>query len=193
MDVQEALITMAILMNNEAEYYYNYLKKYEDTNDIFNEEYQKRLKEYEWIKKNTIEFGNRLAAIPMFFNILESWKVCIIGKEGLNEDIKENISKEEKEELLDKCSNIASSIKKFLKSLNVIVYSEIGIGRDGWDISIICTEKDSKILCEAIYKKFYYAIEKNILYLSRRFIGHHIPGLYNWDDAKKIITLLNIK
>lgn len=189
MDVQEALITMAILMNEEAEFYYNNLKEYEDKGDIFNKDYQEKLEKYTWLRKNTVEFGNRLAAIPMFFNILESWKVYIIGKEGIEGDLT-NVNKEE---IIEQCSNLATSVKNFLKEIGIAVYMGTDVGKDGWEISIICNELNSKIICSAVYRKFKYAIENKIMFLSRRFIEHHIPGLYNWQDAKRILSLLKIK
>lgn len=194
MDLQEATITMAILLKNEAEYYNKYLKDFNPTTTEEKEEYYKRLEKFNWIKKNTIEFGNRLAAIPTFFDILESWKVYIIGKEGTEKDIqqKDNLTTQDIEDQIEKCSNLAATVKNFIKE-NGFIICDMGIGKDGWDIAVRCSENKSRLLCNYLYRKFYKAIQLEILFVSKRFVGHCLPGLYTWDDAIRLLNILDIK
>jgi len=181
MDLQEATIAMAYLMKNEIDFYKKNLEGVEPT--------KKLLEEFEWIKSNTREFGNRLAANPNFFNVMESWKVYILGKEGVNEDsIQKAAETFNVEDLVEQCGNLAISIKEFISSKGLII-CDIGAGTDGWDIGVRCTEKISQTLCYDVHKKFWSAINLKLIAVSRRFAGHSLPGLYTWDDAEKILKI----
>lgn len=181
-DLQEATIAMAILMNNEANFYDKYIKN--KSSDIIHE---KIIREYEYLQSTTREFGNILAANPNFFGIMESWKVYITGKEGANKNSVEKAYEENNVEILfEKCGNLAIGIKEYIKRKGLLI-CDISAGEDGWDIAVRCTEDASKNFCRDIYSKYIRAVEMRLLIISRRFAGHCLPGLYNWEDAKRIL------
>lgn len=182
MDLQEATLTMALLMKEEYEFYEEHAQP--DKGMVLED-----LKKMEWLRANTREFGNRLAANPYFFDVMESWSVTILGKEGVNEDsLKSAMESDDVDDLIDRASVLGSSIKGHLRK-NGYVISDMGAGEDGWDIAVRCTEKKSRDLCTEIYQRYAQAIEMGVLMISRRFAGNMLPGLYHWDDAKRILSL----
>lgn len=179
MDLQEATVTMALLLRKEADFIEQHPKTL-STEDM---------KEFEWLKANTREFGNRLAANPHFFDVMESWVVTIIGTEGVNPDsIKNALASDDVDDLVDRASTLAASIKRHLRN-NGYMICDMGAGEDGWDIGIRCTEKQSRNLCVEMHQRYTQAIEMKLLAISRRFAGHILPGLYNWDDAKRVLIM----
>lgn len=181
-DLQEATIAMAILMNNEIDFYHKNIKG-KNPNEI----HEKVIREYEYLTGSTREFGNILAANPNFFGVMESWKVFLLGKEGVNKNSVEDAHKnDDVETLLEKCGNLAIGILDYIKGKELLI-CDISAGEDGWDIAIRCTDDASKNLCRDIYSKYIRAIEMRLLMVSRRFSGHCLPGLYNWKDAKRIL------
>jgi len=193
MDLQEATATMALLMKNEAEYYKENLENVNPVTPEESERYQKKLNEFKWIKSNTLEFGNRLAANPCFFDIMESWHVVLYGKEGVNKNsVYEAYKTHNVEDLIDRCGGIAINIKEYIKT-NGYLISDMSAGEDGWDISVKCTEKKSRDLCGAIYRRYSHTINLKLLSISRRFAGHCLPGLYDWNDAYKYLKMYGLK
>jgi len=193
MDLQEATATMALLMKNEAEYFRENLENVKvETIEENKKYYQKIIEEFKWIKSNTIEFGNRLAANPSFFDIMESWHVVISGKEGVSKNsVYEAVQSHNVENLVERCGGLAINIKKYIKS-NGYFISDMSAGEDGWDISIKCTEKKSRDLCGDIHRKYSQAINLKLLTISRRFAGHCLPGLYDWSDAYKFLKMYGL-
>jgi len=182
MDIQEAILTMSLLMKQEYEFY----EKHAKPNTGMSVE---ELKQFEWIRANTREFGNRLAANPYFFDVMESWKVTIQGTEGVNKDSIDSAQKtSDVEDLLERASPLSTSIKNHLKTNGYVIVS-MGAGEDGWDIEVRCSEKKSRDLCTELYQRFSKAISLNVLSISRRFAGHMLPGLYGWDDAKNMLNI----
>jgi hypothetical protein len=182
MDLQEATVTMALLMKKESDFYEQHAIP-----DISLT--RENLKELEWLKANTREFGNRLAANPYFFDVMESWVVTVLGTEGVNTDsMKEAMGSADVDDLIDRASALAASIKKHLRD-NGYVICNMGAGEDGWDIGIRCSEKKSRDLCVEIHQRYMQAIEMGLLTISRRFAGHSLPGLYSYDDAKRILLI----
>jgi hypothetical protein len=180
MDLQEATLTMALLMKEEYDFYDQHSRP-DVSMDV------KDIKEFEWRRANTREFGNRLAANPYFFDVMESWVVTIIGKEGVNKESMDEAQKTaDVDDLIDRASTLASSVKKHLRD-NGYVICDMSAGEDGWDFGIRCTEKRSRALCMEIYQRYAKTIDLKLLSISRRFAGHMLPGLYTWDDAKKIL------
>jgi len=189
MDLQAASITMALLMKKEIDFYNRFLKQRIEEDKIHDEKYQELWRQYQYIQANTREFGNRLAANPNFFNIIESWLVTIDGKGGVAEDsLKEAEKTADVETLVEKTSNLAGSVKEFLASRG---YSRLsmGAGTGGWDMSARCNDIASRELCRDLYQKFTKAIDLGMITISRRFSGHCIPGLYTWDDAKRLLNI----
>jgi hypothetical protein len=178
MDLQEATITMALLMKKETDFY-------EQHTTMSRED----LKQLEWLKANTREFGNRLAANPYFFDVMESWVVTILGTEGVNTDsMKEALESADVDDLVDRASSLAASIKKHLRD-NGYMICDMGAGEDGWDVGVRCTDKQSRNLCTELLQRYTQAIDMGLLAVSRRFAGHTLPGLHNCDDAKRILLL----
>jgi hypothetical protein len=182
MDLQEATTTMAFLMRKEADFY--------EQHAILNQEISREdLKQIEWLKANTREFGNRLAANPNFFDVMESWTVVIMGSEGVSSDsVQESLKTDDVDDLVDRASSLAASIKAHLRS-NGYVICEMSAGEDGWDVVVRCTDKQSKNLCIELLQRYTQAIDLGLLSISRRFAGHMLPGLRNWDDAKRILLI----
>jgi hypothetical protein len=182
MDLQEATITMALLMKKEADFYAQHAAQDKSLT-------REDLKQLEWLKANTREFGNRLAANPYFFDVMESWVVTILGTEGVNTDsVKEALESADVDDLVDRASSLAASIKKHLRD-NGYVICDMGAGEDGWDVGVRCTDKQSRTLCTELLQRYTQAIEMGLVAVSRRFAGHTLPGLHDWDDAKRILML----
>jgi hypothetical protein len=182
MDLQEATVTMAFLMKKEADFY--------EQHAIPDQKLTREdLKEFEWLKANTREFGNRLAANPYFFDVMESWTVVIMGSEGVSLDsMQETMKSDDVDDLVDRASSLAASIKKHLRD-NGYVICDMGAGEDGWDVGVRCTDKQSRNLCTELLQRYTQAIDLGLLAVSRRFAGHMLPGLLNWDDAKRILLM----
>jgi hypothetical protein len=185
MDLQEATLTMALLMKEEYEFYEQHAEPNKAAADGMDIE---DLKELEWRRANTREFGNRLAANPYFFDVMESWVVAISGNEGVNKESMEEAAKSsDVDDLVDRASVLAASVKKHLKD-NGYVICDMGAGETGWDFGIRCTENQSRALCMEMHQRYTSAIEMGLLSVSRRFAGHRLPGLYNWDNAKRFLA-----
>jgi hypothetical protein len=182
MDLQEATIIMALLMKKEADFY----EQHGQPGQTLTRE---DLKEFEWLKANTREFGNRLAANPNFFDVMESWIVTLTGTEGVNKDsMDEALQSSDVDDLVDRASSLAASVKKHVRD-NGYVICDMGAGEDGWDFGVRCSDKKSRDLCVELHQRYIQALELGLLTISRRFAGHTLPGLYNWEDAKKIILM----
>ena len=188
MDLQEATLSMALLMRNERDFFNANLSDKSTNRGPINT----IIKEYEYLQSSTREFGNRLAANPNFFGVMESWKVYIIGKEGVSkESIMDAYKEDDVEKLLEKCGSMAVNIREYLQDKKHLI-CDMSAGEDGWDIAIRCTEHQSKLLCQELYKKYTRAIELELLVISRRFAGHCLPGLYSWEDAEKFLRIYGL-
>jgi len=189
MDLQEATIAMAALMKGEADFFKEHLKdaKPETVQEI--QRHAIALKEFEWLQSNTREFGNTLAANPHFFGVMESWKVVIKGTQGVaKESIEDALRTADVDDLIDRSGSLAGSIKTHVKSKGLII-CDMSAGEDGWDISVRCTEKNSRLLCYDVHKNFMAALDMKLISISRRFAGHCLPGLYTWNDANNILRI----
>lgn len=189
MDLQEATIAMAALMKGEADFYREHLERAQPETPEELRRHKKALKEFEWLQSNTREFGNTLAANPNFFGVMESWKVVVKGTEGVAKDsIVKAMKTDDVDDLIERSGSLASLIKNHIKDKGLLI-CDMSAGEDGWDISIRCTEKKSRILCYDIHKNFCNAISIGLVSISRRFAGHCLPGLYNWDDAERFLKI----
>lgn len=184
MDLQQATLEMARLLKKEKDFHTNHISILKDDQEIP----QETLKEFEKLRAITREFGNQIAAIPHFFNILESWKVNLSGKATLSQAALNEAYKDgDIDALVEKSGNLAIIVKDFIKKEGFYI-CDMGAGATGWDISVRCTEKQSKELCIRIFQRFNQALRMGLLVVSRRFAGHRIPGLYNWDDAERYLS-----
>lgn len=192
MDLQEATIAMASLMKGEAEFYREHLEHADPSTLEELERHKTALKEYQWLQSNTREFGNVLAANPNFFDVMESWRIVIAGTEGVNKDsVNEAMDTDDVEDLVDRCGPLAVSIKAYIKDKGGMI-CDMSAGENGWDIAIRCSEKNSRLLCEDIYRKYIRALEMKLIMVSRRFAGHCLPGLYSWEDAERILKIIGL-
>lgn len=184
-DLQEATLTMALLMKKEATFYNEHLA--EDVRPTDATKLQEYLRQFEYLKANTREFSNRMAAHPQFFDVMESWIVCISGKEGVGLESLNMASKTgDIDDLLDRTGGLAQSVRNYLRDNNYMI-CEMGAGAGGWDVETRCTEKVSRVLCRDLITKFQPAINYGLLFVSKRFGEHRFPGLYNWDDALRLL------
>lgn len=182
MDLQEALFAMALLIKKEQDFYKDRIKPLEDIS-LNSATYR----EYEYIRANRIEFGNRLAADPNFYDIIESWIIAVIGKEGISKETMDRVVNEKDyAAALEHSGTLAVSVKDFLKEAGYI-FCNVGAGEDGWDLSVRCTEKKARDLCDQIRQKFHQAIKLDLLHISKRFGGHYLPGLYSRQDAERVL------
>lgn len=192
MDLQEATLAMAALMKGKADFYKEHLDgiKPETVEEI--KRHEIAVKEHEWLKSNIREFGNTLAANPHFFDVMESWKVVIKGTQGVSkESIDEALKTADVDDLIDRSGNLAVNIKRHIKEKGLII-CDMSAGEDGWDISIRCTEKNSRLLCFDIHREFSRALEIEILSISRRFAEHCLPGLYSEEDAYNFLKICGL-
>lgn len=191
-DLQEATIEMATLMRGESEFFNEHLEGVKPNTRDEIQRYKSALKEFEWLQSITREFGNTLAANPNFFDIMESWRIVISGTESVDRgSIYEAKETDDVEDLLERCGSLASSIKAYVKGKGWMI-CDMSAGEDGWDIAVRCSEKNSRLFCEDVYRKFIFAINQKLITVSRRFAGHCLPGLYNWEDANRILRSINL-
>jgi hypothetical protein len=184
MDLQQATLTMALIMKKEIDFYRQFIK---DLGDRYDDKAIELRKQYEYVRANTREYGNRLAANPYFFDVMESWCVTVSGREGVSEETMQQAKRDQDAEaMIEKAGNLAGEVKSFLVSKDFPV-AGMGAGEDGWDVGLLCTDKASKELCRDIHQRFAYPIKLGMLSVSRRFTGHCLPGLYTWDDAERIL------
>lgn len=185
-DLSEATVTMAYLLLYEKRLYEKYAGNLDDP--AIKTAYDLRM---QYLKANTAEYGNRLAAMPQFFDILESWLVTVVGKQGISEESMQEATKtNDPDVMLEKAGALAVSIKDYFKSQGYVIRN-IGAGEDGWDMCVRCTEKKSRLLCFDLHQRFQKAISLRLMSVSRRFGGHYLPGLYTWDDAERLLKLYN--
>lgn len=187
MDVQEATIAMAFLMKKEIDFYKEFIEGKVGSNDPDTIASWRR---FEYLKSTTREFGNRLAANPAFFDIMESWIIVVSGQDGVSrESMAAAAETDDVNDLVDKSGSLAYSVKEFLKAKGCFI-CDMGAGEDGWDVGTRCSEKKSRTLCDELYKNYRKAIDMDLLFISRRFAGHCLPDLYCWEDAERIIKTL---
>ena len=123
---------------------------------------------------------------------MESWRIVISGTESVDRgSIYEAKETDDVEDLLERCGSLASSIKAYVKGKGWMI-CDMSAGEDGWDIAVRCSEKNSRLFCEDVYRKFIFAINQKLITVSRRFAGHCLPGLYNWEDANRILRSINL-
>lgn len=193
MDIQEATIAMAKFMKIEKNFYDSHLKARRPKTIEEVEKIAELQKQFEVYKSRTRKFGNILAADPRFFQIMESWIVCVEGKDSVS---RQSMIREQKtadvENLINSASNIASSVKSYIRYLGYYIH-DMGAGEDGWDINMRCTEKDSKELCRLLHEKYFLAINHDLISISRKFGGHKLPGLYSYEDAEMILNIYGNK
>jgi len=132
------------------------------------------------------EFGNRLAAMPALFDVMESWLVTIVGRQGISEETAdEAIRTNNREDMIERTGALATGVRDYLRSQGFII-RDVGAGEDGWDMCGRCTEKMSRTLCTDLHQRYVRAINMKLISVSRRFGGHYLPGLYTWQDAQKL-------
>lgn len=188
MDLKEASLVMCHLLLHER----SVVDEYEATvaatdgplDPSLEAGFQERLHE---ASVGIAEFGNRLAAIPAFFDVMESWLVTAVGRQGLSEEgIQEAVRTNDRENMIDRIGALAASVRDYLRSQGFII-RDMGAGEDGWDMCVRCTEKMSRTLCFDLHQRFSEAIRLKLMHVSRRFGGHYLPGLYTWRDAQRLI------
>jgi len=186
MELSEATITMSYLMLCEKHLHDKYEGHLDD--EKVRQAYDARMA---YLKANTTEFGNRLAAMPQFFDILESWLVTVVGRQGVSAETMDQAAKEnDADGMLERAGALAISVRDYFRSQDFIIRN-IGAGEDGWDMCVRCTEKKSRTLCFDLQQRYQKAVAMKLLSVSRRFGGHYIPGLYTWDDAERMLKLYN--
>lgn len=189
MDLQELTLAMARFMKAEKDFYDEHLKARRPKTQEEVETLEKRQKQLEILRARTRQFGNIIAADPNLFNVIEPWIVCVEGKESVTQKtLKSFVESADIDELINRASNLGASVKEFMRSAGYFICN-MSAGEDGWDIGVRCTNKDSMDLCTVLHRKFRLAINMGLLEISRKFGEHRLPGLYNYEDAERIIQL----
>ena len=192
MDLQEATLAMAAFMKGEHDFFKEHLEGFKPETEEEVSRYTTAFKEFEWMQSHTREFGNQLAADPNFFDIMESWRVVITGAEGVSKDsVKDALKADDVEDLLERCGTLATNIKSYIRNKGLMI-CDMSAGENGWDIAVRCSDKHSKLLCEDIYRRYNKALNLELIKISRRFAGHCLPGLYNWEDAIRMINTIEL-
>lgn len=185
-DLSEATVMMSRLMLYEKRLHDKYVGKLDD--EKIKEAYDARMA---YLKANTAEFGSRLAAMPQFFDILESWLVTVVGKQGISAETIDEVAKtNDPDNMLERTGALAVSVRDYFRSQDFVLRN-IGAGEDGWDMCVRCTEKKSRSLCFDLQQRFQKALSLRLMSVSRRFGGHYLPSLYTWDDAERMLKLYN--
>jgi len=147
-------------------------------------EFEERLRE---ATAGIAEFGNRLAAIPAFFDVMESWLVTVVGRQGVSEEtMNEAVETNDRDTMIERTGALAASVRDYLRSQGFII-RDMGAGEDGWDMCVRCAEKKSRTLCFDLHQRFADAIRLKLMHVSRRFGGHYLPGIYTWRDAQRLL------
>lgn len=189
MDLQEATLAMARFMKIEKEFYDRHLKARRPKDESELKIFEELSRQFEVYRSRTREFANILAADPNFFEIVESWIVVVQGKESVSrKSMLYYRDSADVEGLINQASNLASSVKSFIRSVGYFI-TDMGAGDDGWDLGVRCKHKDAKNLCSLLHRKYQEAIGLGLLVISRRFGEHKLPGLYNYEDAERIINI----
>lgn len=188
MDLKEATLTMCHLLLHHR----SVLDEYEatmkaaayDLDPVLNTQFQDRLHE---ATIGIAEFGNRLAAMPAFFDVMESWLVTVVGRQGISEEtMQEAADTNDRETMIERTGALAAGVRDYLRGQGFII-RDMGAGGDGWDMCVRCTEKKSRTLCYDLHQQFADAIRLKLMHVSRRFGGHYLPGLYTWRDAQNLL------
>lgn len=189
MDIQEANVIMAKLLKMEKNFYEENLAGRRPISIDSERIYQKNMSTFRYLQSQTREFGNVLAASPEFFDIMEPWVIYVTGKEGVS---KESVNKTKKtadlDHLTDLASNLAINVKKFIRLCGYFI-CDMGAGEDGWDVGVRANERDSRELCSLLNEKFKEAINADLIRISRRFGQNKLPGLYDYDDAERVLMM----
>lgn len=189
MDLQEATLALARFMKVEKDFYDQHLKARRPKNAEELKVLEELTRQFEIYRARTRQFANILAADSAFFDIVESWVVAVQGKEAVSrKSMVQYQDNADVEELISLASNLASSVKGFIRSAGYFI-ADMGVGDDGWDLGVRCTHKDAKELCNLLHRKYSKAINLNLLIVSRKFGEHKLPGLYNYEDAERIIRI----
>jgi len=194
MDLKEASLTMCHLLLHEKRVHEEYeARKKAGVAAIPDEHwlphdieavYQEKLHD---ARINIAEFGNRLASMPAFFDIMESWLVTIIGRQGVSkETMEEAAATNDRDDMIERIGALATSVRDYLRSQGFIL-RDMGAGEDGWDMCVRCTENKSRTLCTDFHQRYMSAIQMKLISVSRRFGGHYLPGLYTWRDAQRLL------
>lgn len=180
---------MAQFMRVEKDFYDRHLKARRPKNSNELKIIEELSRQFEIYRSRTREFANILAADPRFFDIIESWVVVVQGKESVSrKSMLQYQDSADVEGLINQASNLASSVKSFIRSTGYFI-TDMGAGNDGWDLGVRCKHKDAKELCSLLHRKFREAIGLNLISVSRRYGEHKLPGLYNYEDAERIIAI----
>ena len=192
MDLQEATYAMARLLVDEKKFYMEHLEVYKEEEPEDPKEravYRGKMREFDWQRANTREFGNKLAAYPNFFDVMESWHVYVLGREGASkESMQAAFKTDDVDDLIDRASSLAASIKTYVRNSGYVI-CDMGAGTNGWDIAVRCSEKKSRVICTDLHQRFNVALEMGLIHISRRFAGHTLPGLTSWEDAERVLRM----
>jgi hypothetical protein len=191
MDLKEASLTMCHLLLHEKRVRDEYEQRLEasagdstSTYPTIDMLYEDRLRE---ARVGIAEFGNRLASMPALFDVMESWLVTVIGRQGISEETAdEAIKTNNRDDMIERTGALAAAVRDYLRSQGFII-RDMGAGEDGWDMCVRCTEKMSRTLCTDLHQQYMSAISMKLMNVSRRFGGHYLPGLYTWRDARKLL------
>lgn len=135
------------------------------------------------------KFGEMLASIPEYADIMEPWIVDIHG-EGDKENVLSAINDGDFRKFIEQNGSIPASIQKFIEEHGFTI-TDRGGGGGKWNLGVVCNHSEMTRLCTLLRNKFDKAVRARACYVSVRFTGWKLPGLRTIDDARKCAANLD--
>lgn len=186
MNIKDAEIILAKEMKKEYDFYQEHIEPIiiaasKNEENISIEIPDNIQHKYDMIRDDVNLCGDELASYPELFDVMQCWMIDVCG-EGFKEIPEDFLEKEiDIEDFLDQYGNLAHSISDFVK-LSGFTITDRGGGTTGWHIGVPCNDSDANKLCSLLHNNFAGAIELDLIAVYKRFWGHRLPNLYNWDS-----------
>lgn len=191
MNREDAEIMLAKVLKKEYDYYQKRIEPLviaanTNTHDFVDEydviEIPENIQqEYDALHDDVNMCGDELASYPQFFDIMKCWMIDVCG-EGRKEIPKNFLETDiDIDEFLDQYGNLAHSVTNFVKKSGFVI-TDRGGGSTGWHFGVPCTDTEANKLCSLLHQQFSGAIELDLIAVYKRFWGHRLPNLYNWDS-----------
>lgn len=189
---EEAEDKMAHLMKARSDFQESVRKEYEegksDFDNVFTKERHDQVEKLDWEVK---KYGEELASMPQFIDIMEPWMVDVMGNEGvtLSQEIfgsilGELIREENTAAPLDRCGGLAVAVRSFLEQWGFLI-TDSGMGCCGWHLGVPCNTPTMKRLCAMLHTQFAKAIKAELIKVVVYFWEWKLPTLRNDNDAQE--------
>lgn len=116
-------------------------------------------------------FGEELAAMPQFFDVLQCWMVEVNGFAEVSEITSQDF---DLEDTLNRLGGLAQAVQTFVLKHDFKVTSRSnGVGY--WELGVFCSEQEARRLCSLLHDKFAKAIQSRQVQVTRKFWGWRWP------------------